>query len=200
MLMFLYHEGSWTRGIFRRSAGARAVRELRESLDGGQLQLPLTREHIFIIAGVFKDFLRRIPGSLLGCEVYEEWIDVIQTHSLKVVGTLCRMIRRLAKENALLLRYLLAMLHAVQANAQENQMTSFNLSVCIAPSLLWPPGAPCSPEAEGEGAKKVKIMQYVFLSCRKKYLEFELGSAAVIAVSSQHYAATTMLCVGEVKY
>ncbi|MEQ2217023.1 hypothetical protein XENOCAPTIV_028314, partial [Xenoophorus captivus] len=57
-----------------------------------------------------------------------------------------KMIRRMSKENALLLRYLLAMLHAVQANAQENQMTSFNLSVCIAPSLLWSPGAPCSPE------------------------------------------------------
>lgn len=65
------------------------------------------------------------------------------------------MISRLPNENALLLRYLLAMLHGVQGNAQENQMTSFNLSVCIAPSMLWPPGAPCSTEAEGEGTKKV---------------------------------------------
>lgn len=61
----------------------------------------------------------------------------------------------MTKENALLLRYLLAMLHAVQSHAHENQMTSFNLSVCIAPSLLWPPGDPCSSELEGEGAKKV---------------------------------------------
>lgn len=67
------------------------------------------------------------------------------------------MISRLPKENALLLRYLLAMLHGIQGNAQENQMTSFNLSVCIAPSMLWPPGAPCSTEAEGEGTKKVRV-------------------------------------------
>lgn len=66
------------------------------------------------------------------------------------------MISRLPSENALLLRYLLAMLHGIQGNAQENQMTSFNLSVCIAPSMLWPPGAPCSTEAEGEGTKKVR--------------------------------------------
>lgn len=66
------------------------------------------------------------------------------------------MICRLPKENALLLRYLLAMLHGIQGNAQENQMTSFNLSVCIAPSMLWAPGAPCSPEVEGEGTKKVR--------------------------------------------
>lgn len=66
------------------------------------------------------------------------------------------MISRVPNENALLLRYLLAMLHGIQGNAQENQMTSFNLSVCIAPSMLWPPGAPCSTEAEGEGTKKVR--------------------------------------------
>lgn len=58
MLAFLYHEGSWTRGIFRRPAGARAVRELRDSLDGGEFQLPLMRDHVFIIAGVFKVWQR----------------------------------------------------------------------------------------------------------------------------------------------
>lgn len=68
----------------------------------------------------------------------------------------CRMISRLPKQNALLLRYVLAMLHGIQGNAHENQMTSFNLSVCIAPSILWPPGAPSSPEVEGEGTKKVR--------------------------------------------
>lgn len=58
MLVFLYHEGSWTRGIFRRSAGARAIRELRDSLDGGEAELPLSRDHVFIIAGVFKVLLQ----------------------------------------------------------------------------------------------------------------------------------------------
>lgn len=54
MLALLYHEGPWTRGIFRRPAGARAVRELRDSLDAGEFLPPLTRDHIFIVAGVFK--------------------------------------------------------------------------------------------------------------------------------------------------
>lgn len=54
MLAFLYTEGAWTRGIFRRPAGARAVRELRDTLDSGTFQLPLTRDHVFVIAGVFK--------------------------------------------------------------------------------------------------------------------------------------------------
>uniref|UniRef100_A0A1A8EJH3 Rho GTPase activating protein 20 n=1 Tax=Nothobranchius kadleci TaxID=1051664 RepID=A0A1A8EJH3_NOTKA len=168
MLVFLYHEGSWTRGIFRRPAGARAVRELRESLDAGEVQLPFTRDHVFVVAGVFKDFLRSLPGSLLGCELFEEWLDVLedddeeeeQVHDVK------RMIRRLSKESSLLLRYLLALLHSIQSHSQENQMTSFNLSVCIAPSLLWPPGAPCNPELEGEATKKVcELVKFMIVHC-----------------------------------
>ncbi|XP_037829906.1 rho GTPase-activating protein 20 [Kryptolebias marmoratus] len=77
-----------------------------------------------------------------------------------------RMICRLAKENALLLRYLLALLHGVQSNAHENQMTSFNLSVCIAPSLLWPPGLLGSPEVEGRGTKKVcELVRFMIDRC-----------------------------------
>ncbi|XP_034031777.1 rho GTPase-activating protein 20-like isoform X2 [Thalassophryne amazonica] len=170
MLAFLYHEGSWTRGIFRRPAGARAVRELRDSLDAGEFQLPLTRDHVFIIAGVFKDFLRSIPDSLLCSDLFEEWMDVLDEddEEEEQVQDVQRMISRLPKENILLLRYLLAMLNGIQSNAHENQMTSFNLSVCIAPSMLWPPGAPCSPEVEGEGAKKVcELVKFMIEHCEQ---------------------------------
>ncbi|GLD64833.1 rho GTPase-activating protein 20-like protein [Lates japonicus] len=170
MLAFLYHEGSWTRGIFRRPAGARAVRELRDSLDAGEFQLPLTRDHVFVIAGVFKDFLRSIPGSLLCCELHEEWMDVLEEEEEEdeQVQDIQRMICRLPKGNALLLRYLLAVLHGIQGNEHENQMTSFNLSVCIAPSMLWPPGAPCSPEVEGEGTKKVcELVKFMIEHCQQ---------------------------------
>uniref|UniRef100_UPI0037E9B5CE rho GTPase-activating protein 20-like n=1 Tax=Semicossyphus pulcher TaxID=241346 RepID=UPI0037E9B5CE len=170
MLVFLYHEGSCTRGIFRRPAGARAVRELRDSLDTGVFQLPLTRDNVFIIAGVFKDFLRSIPGSLLCCELHEEWMDVLDEDDdeEEQVQDVRRMVCRLPKENALLLRYLLAVLHGIQSNAQENQMTSFNLAVCIAPSMLWPPGVPCSPEVEGEGTRKVcEMVKFMIEHCQQ---------------------------------
>ncbi|KAM6945324.1 rho GTPase-activating protein 20-like [Aplochiton taeniatus] len=159
MLVFLYHEGPFTRGIFRRSAGARACRELRDSLDSGASELPLTREHVFIIAGVFKDFLRNIPASLLASELYEEWMDLMEEEEEEEeqIWAVQRLIGQLPKENALLLRHVVAVLHAIQGNAHDNQMNSFNLSVCIAPSMLWAPG-PSSPEVEGKGAKKVCLL------------------------------------------
>ncbi|XP_061914784.1 rho GTPase-activating protein 20-like isoform X2 [Entelurus aequoreus] len=170
MLIFLYHEGPWTRGIFRRPAGARTVRELRNSLDAGQFLLPLTRDHIFIIAGVFKDFLRNIPGSLLCCDLHGEWMDVLEEEEAEQerVQEIQRMMGRLPKGNTLLLRHLLAVLQRIHGNAQENQMTSFNLAVCIAPSMLWPPGALCSPEAENEGTRKVcDLVKFMIDQCQQ---------------------------------
>uniref|UniRef100_A0A673GMC5 Rho GTPase activating protein 20 n=1 Tax=Sinocyclocheilus rhinocerous TaxID=307959 RepID=A0A673GMC5_9TELE len=47
------------------------------------------------------------------------------------------LVQLLPEENLLLLRHMIAMLHHIQLNAEHNQMTSFNLAVCIAPSCLW---------------------------------------------------------------
>ncbi|XP_046886488.1 rho GTPase-activating protein 20-like [Hypomesus transpacificus] len=171
MLVFLYHEGAFTRGIFRRSAGARACRELRDTLDAGAQEIPLTREHVFIIAGVFKDFLRNIPGSLLCSDLYEQWMDVMEEtegeEEVEQIGAVESLVGRLPKEHALLLRYVVAVLHGIQGNAHDNQMNAFNLSVCIAPSMLWAPG-PSSPEMEGEGAKKVcDLVRFIIEHCQE---------------------------------
>ncbi|XP_010884478.2 rho GTPase-activating protein 20-like isoform X2 [Esox lucius] len=173
MLVFLYNEGPFTRGIFRRSAGAKACRELRDRLDSGAQGVPLTREHVFIIANVFKDFLRNIPDSLLCSSLYDQWMDVMEESEAeeaeeeKQAQDIKSLICLLPKENALLLRYLVAMLHGIQENAHDNQMNAFNLSVCIAPSMLWAPG-PSSPEVEGEGAKKVcDLVRFMIEHCQE---------------------------------
>lgn len=74
--------------------------------------------------------------------------------SLSVLLSL-RLLHLLPSENLLLLRHVIAVLHCIQGNAHDNQMNAFNLSVCIAPSMLWAP-APSTPEMEGEGTKKVR--------------------------------------------
>lgn len=61
---------------------------------------------------------------------------------------------QLPRANVVLLRYLFGVLHSIEKQSEDNQMTAFNLAVCIAPSLLWPP-APASPGTEGEFTKKV---------------------------------------------
>uniref|UniRef100_A0AAY5F1Y6 Rho-GAP domain-containing protein n=1 Tax=Electrophorus electricus TaxID=8005 RepID=A0AAY5F1Y6_ELEEL len=131
MLVFLFQEGPFTRGIFE------------DRLDSGIQDIQFTRQSVFVIAAVFKDFLRSIPCSLLMSDFYEKWM-----------ATMDVLAASLPPENILLLKHVLAVLYSIQLRAQDNQMNAFNLAVCIASQhALFP--APSSPEMEGEGAKKV---------------------------------------------
>lgn len=109
----------------------------------------------------------RRGGAGAGCE--EVWKTIEKKKRKKEIEKLCtifwhfqcifRMLSRLPKENVLLLRHLLALLHTFQSNAQENHMTSLNLSVCISASMLWQPGPPSSPEGHGEHRVSTKWME-----------------------------------------
>ncbi|XP_061697840.1 rho GTPase-activating protein 20-like isoform X2 [Syngnathoides biaculeatus] len=166
MLVFLYTEGPYTRGVFRRSAGAKACRELRERLDAGTDDGEIARQSVFVVAAVLKDFLRSIPGSLLCSDFYDQWTGAMDSEgSDDVIGEVHRLLRLLPAENLLLLRHVAAVLYHIQGYAHDNQMNAFNLSVCIAPSMLWAP-TPGTPEMEGEGAKKVcELVRFLIENC-----------------------------------
>ncbi|KAM9347542.1 rho GTPase-activating protein 20 [Symphorus nematophorus] len=166
MLVFLYLEGPYTRGVFRRSAGAKACRELRDRLDIGTDDPEITHQSVFVIAAVLKDFLRNIPGSMLCVDLYDQWMDVMEGEGGEErLQAVQRLLHLLPSENLLLLRHVIAVLHCIQGNAHDNQMNAFNLSVCIAPSMLWAP-APSTPEMEGEGTKKVcELVRFLIENC-----------------------------------
>ncbi|XP_071337538.1 rho GTPase-activating protein 20 isoform X2 [Trachinotus anak] len=166
MLVFLYLEGPYTRGVFRRSAGAKACRELRDRLDSGTEDPDISHQSVFIIAAVLKDFLRNIPGSMLCVDLYDQWMDVMEgERGEERTQAVQRLLHLLPNENLLLLRHVIAILHCIQGNAHDNQMNAFNLSVCIAPSMLWAP-SPSTPEMEGEGTKKVcELVRFLIENC-----------------------------------
>ncbi|XP_047457166.1 rho GTPase-activating protein 20-like isoform X2 [Mugil cephalus] len=166
MLVYLYLEGPYTRGVFRRSAGAKACRELRDRLDSGTEDPEITHQSVFVIAAVLKDFLRNIPGSILSGDLYDQWMDVMEGEGgEEMISAVQRLLHLLPAENLLLLRHVMAVLQCIQGNAHENQMNAFNLSVCIAPSMLWAP-APSTPEMEGEATKKVcELVRFLVENC-----------------------------------
>lgn len=65
-----------------------------------------------------------------------------------------RLIEQLPRANVVLLRYIFGVLHGIEMRSEENQMNAFNLAICIAPSLLWPPVS-STPDMESEFTKKV---------------------------------------------
>ncbi|XP_051705416.2 rho GTPase-activating protein 20 isoform X3 [Oryctolagus cuniculus] len=165
MLLFLNQKGPFTKGIFRQSANVKSCRELKEKLNSG-VQVHLDCESVFVIASVLKDFLRNIPGSIFSSDLYDHWVCVMdQGNDEEKINTVQRLLDQLPRANVVLLRYLFGVLHNIEQHSSSNQMTAFNLAVCIAPSILWPPTS-SSPELENEFTKKVSLLiQFLIENC-----------------------------------
>ncbi|XP_023389531.1 rho GTPase-activating protein 20 [Pteropus vampyrus] len=170
MLCFLSQKGPLTKGIFRLSANVKSCRELKEKLNSGS-EVHLDCESVFVIASVLKDFLRNIPGSVFSSDLYDHWICVMdQGNDEEKINTIQRLLDQLPRANVVLLRYLFGVLYNIEQQSSSNQMTAFNLAVCIAPSILWPPTS-SSPELENEFTKKefqhekrIKLSTIIFSS------------------------------------
>ncbi|NXW45371.1 RHG20 protein, partial [Nyctiprogne leucopyga] len=165
MLSLLYQEGPSTEGIFRRSGSAKTCKELKEKLDSGA-EVDLACESIFVTASLFKDFLRNIPGSILSSQLCDKWVSVMdQGNNEEKIKSIQRLIEQLPRANVVLLRYIFGVLHGIEMRSEENQMNAFNLAVCIAPSLLWPPIS-STPEIESEFTKKISsLVQFLTENC-----------------------------------
>ncbi|KAM4828389.1 rho GTPase-activating protein 20 isoform 2-T2 [Thomomys bottae] len=167
MLCFLNHKGPLTKGIFRQSANVKSCRELKEKLNSGA-EVNLDCESIFVIASVLKDFLRNIPGSIFSSDLYGHWVCVMdQGNDEEKINVIRRLLDQLPRANVVFLRYLFGVLYNIHQHCSSNQMTAFNLAVCIAPSILWPPTS-SSPTLENEFTKKVSLLIQFLIenSCR----------------------------------
>ncbi|KAE8583938.1 hypothetical protein XENTR_v10020757 [Xenopus tropicalis] len=157
MLLLLYEEGPNTKGIFRRSANAKTWKELKEKLISGD-EVQIDGESVFVAAAVITDFLRNIPDSILSSDMYGLWMEAteIEQHEYKI-DIIKRLLEQLPEANFILLQHLFGVLHHIEKKSEENQMTAFNLALCIAPTMLWLPTAN-DPEEESRSAKKVALL------------------------------------------
>ena len=66
--------------------------------------------------------------------------------------------------NQLLFRYLICLLHRVQLHSSDNLMTSYNLSVCIGPCILWTKST-SNTELERAGQTIPKLLEFIIMNC-----------------------------------
>lgn len=70
MLLRLYKDGPTAAGLFRKSANARMVRQVKERLDSA-LAVDFTDIPILAVGSILKEFLRSLPSCLFPLDNYE---------------------------------------------------------------------------------------------------------------------------------
>ncbi|XP_049743002.1 rho GTPase-activating protein 20-like [Elephas maximus indicus] len=187
MLFFLNQKGPLTEGIFRISASVRACGALKQKLNSGE-KVNWEDESVLVVASVLKDFFRNIQESVFSSGLYYQWLTVIDegNEEEKITG-IQRLLDQLPKANVVLLRYLFGALHNIEQHSASNQMTAYNLSVCIAPSILWS-STSCSPGLENELTKKISLVQFVIKNC------LNIFGKDITSLLEESSMITTMSC------
>ncbi|ETE68864.1 T-cell activation Rho GTPase-activating protein, partial [Ophiophagus hannah] len=167
ILTILFQKGPYAEGIFRKAANEKARKELREELNAGD-NVALGKKSVYLLAVIFKDFLRSIPHKLLLTELYNEWMTALEkinhhekTEAMKEVAS------KLPQPNLHLLKHLLSLLQHISKNSKVNKMDSSNLAICFGPTMLSPSWDKSLPlEIQKELADKVKaLVEFLINNC-----------------------------------
>ncbi|XP_060247678.1 rho GTPase-activating protein 20-like [Meriones unguiculatus] len=80
MISIIHEKGLDEYRLFR-YLGTKAFWDLRERIDTQQA-VNLNQESVNVIGAVLKDFIGKLQGSLLCCELYEDWLNVLDEGDL----------------------------------------------------------------------------------------------------------------------
>lgn len=134
----LYYDGPMAMGLFRKSANARAIKQVRHQLESDEevdwLGLP-----VLVVGAVLKEFLRSLPDSVMTLTLYPEFVacNSISDAATRVqkVGSV---LKKLPSSHLELLRALIPMFVRICDAGEANGMTAGNVGICIGQSLMWP--------------------------------------------------------------
>jgi len=147
-IAFLESNGTNVEGIFRLSASKDEIHRVMKAYDHkeafkhlGFLDRPVVLTKItsdpHVVAGVLKQYLRDLPDSLLTIELYEPFISAIGIADYNIrMECVRRVLVHLPKINHEILSLLLRLLKKIANNSHITKMTTENLAICFAPTLI----------------------------------------------------------------
>lgn len=129
-------------GIFRVPGSVTKVKKLKSSLNAGVIDFDEYMRDPHTVAGCLKSYLRELPDPLLTHQHYQAWINaakIIDSNSrLQAFWQICNSLPKSHHNN---LRYLIKFLAKLSSHSETNKMTPSNISIALAPSLIWSPPA-----------------------------------------------------------
>ncbi|XP_061107123.1 rho GTPase-activating protein 7-like isoform X2 [Conger conger] len=124
-------------GLFRKSGVKSRIQALRQMNEACGEAVSYEGQSAYDVADMLKQYFRDLPEPLLTSKLSETFLQIYQyvpkdlrLQAIKAATLL------LPDDNREALQTLLFFLSDVTANVAENQMTSTNLAVCLAPSLF----------------------------------------------------------------
>jgi hypothetical protein len=128
-------------GIYRKSGAASVIQGIREGFERSPFDYDLSDPDLDIhaVTSALKQYFRKLPTPLITYEVYEKIIESSElTSTLDRVDLLQRSLMELPRVHRDVLEFLVFHLKRVVERRDENLMTSQNIAVVFAPTIMRP--------------------------------------------------------------
>lgn len=138
----LHEYGLEEEGLFRIAGSASKVKKLKAAFNSSHGPVLTSEEDIdvHVIASILKLYLRELPEPLMCSDLYNEWLQTLQKSPDQRLSSLRDVINKMPKFYRQNLRYLIKFLAKLSESADVNKMSASNISLVMAPNLLWAAG------------------------------------------------------------
>eukprot|EP01111_Echinosteliopsis_oligospora_P017634 TRINITY_DN7714_c0_g1_i1.p1 TRINITY_DN7714_c0_g1~~TRINITY_DN7714_c0_g1_i1.p1 ORF type:complete len:359 (+),score=78.53 TRINITY_DN7714_c0_g1_i1:194-1270(+) len=132
---YIKSNGTDVRGIFRETGNVALVKDIINKYNAGK-DADLKEAGIHEITGLLKAYIRMMPEPLFTFRLYRPILEIWRSENKDNCEAYSNLIKTIPFDNKTFLLLLFKMLEVIQDNAEVNMMTSSNLAIVFAPSLL----------------------------------------------------------------
>lgn len=157
-------------GIYRKSGAASAIQIIRDGFEKSPSDYDISDPDLDIhaVTSALKQYFRKLPTPLITYEVYETVIDTGDISSdAGRIEALQKGLQELPRVHRDVLEFLIFHLKRVVERHEENLMTSQNIAVVFAPTIMRPESL---AREMTDVQKKNDVMKFLVDNCQEVFM------------------------------
>ncbi|GCB22712.1 beta-chimaerin [Aspergillus awamori] len=157
-------------GIYRKSGASSAIQTIREGFERSPQDYDISDPDLDIhaVTSALKQYFRKLPMPLITFDVYEKIIDSGEITSQPArVEHLQKNLRELPRVHQDVLEFLVFHLKRVVEREKENLMTSQNIAVVFAPTIMRPESL---AREMTDVQKKNEVLKFLVENCQEIFM------------------------------
>ncbi|OKP12680.1 Beta-chimaerin [Penicillium subrubescens] len=157
-------------GIYRKSGAASAIQGIRDGFERSPFDYDISDPDLDIhaVTSALKQYFRKLPMPLITYDIYDKIIDSAEiTHTPARVELLVKHLSELPRVHRDVLEFLVFHLKRVVERQDENLMTSQNIAVVFAPTIMRPESL---AREMTDVQKKNDILKFLVENCQDVFM------------------------------
>ena len=157
-------------GIYRKSGASSAIQTIRDGFERQPQDYDISDPDLDIhaVTSALKQYFRKLPNPLITFDVYEKIIETGEiTSQPERIETLQKCLLELPRVHRDVLEFLMFHLKRVVEREKENLMTSQNIAVVFAPTIMRPQSL---AREMTDVQKKNDVLKFLVENCQEVFM------------------------------